>query len=169
VRSRLARPILFIGLGTLMLAAGCDTEKIARLEKENKELREKQTVAEYELREKCSRDAKAWFNENWGSGRDKDTMLLVYTNHYHNKMNKCFIFVEYHYSTYMKNGSWANDMMLWDVQENSQYGEYSETHTIFRPQVSLEPQDMLLSCTVYGKQCKTKQEFNNLVWPYMND
>lgn len=161
-----ARSILLIGLGALTLAAGCDTEKVARLERQNKELQEKQTVAEYDLREKCSRDAKAWFNENWR--RDKDTVLLDYTNHYSKAMNKCFILVEYHYS-FGDNGSWMNDMTLWDVHENSKYGNFGESHMIFGIKTGLAPQDSVHTCEMLDKKCRTLQEFNGLVRSYLND
>ena len=71
--------ILFIGV-----MGACDSsERIARLEKQNQalqaEISKSSTTADYDLQAKCSKDAREWFNENWS--RDKDTILLDFTNH----------------------------------------------------------------------------------------
>src|SRR5438477_6319833 len=75
---------LLLFLLSLMMI-GCNTDdRVSRLEKQMKELRQdqakQQSAAEYELEEKCSREAKAWFRENWA--REKNTTFLDYTNHY---------------------------------------------------------------------------------------
>jgi hypothetical protein len=82
--------------------SGCDYGKrLSLLEKQNEELnvqiKKEQATADYDSQAKCSKDAKLWFNENWP--RDKQTILLTYTNHYSKWQNKCFIVVEYHYRT----------------------------------------------------------------------
>jgi len=73
---------LCIVLGSLI---GCDVQdRTNKLEKQVQELQAKTSkqdaIAEYDLQAKCSKDARAWFNENWS--RDKDTILLDFTNHY---------------------------------------------------------------------------------------
>lgn len=155
---------------SLLLCVACDhTERIGRLEKEVQELKEsakkEQVSADYDMQTKCSRDAKAWFNENWQ--RDKSTVLLDYTNHYNKAQNKCFELVEFHYS--LGNGpSWVGDIMLWDVYENSKYGNVSVTHIIsFKPVT--EPRDSVGVCEVLGAKCNGVDEFNRLVQPYMNN
>jgi hypothetical protein len=81
--------------------------------------------------------------------------------------NKCFIFVEYHYSL-DKNGSWANDMMLWDVYENSKYGGFGKfTWIYFKPQYRSE--EVINTCELLNKKCKTVDEYNELVRPYLNN
>ena len=55
------------------------------------------TVTGYDLQVKCSKDAKAWFSENW-SPTPKQTLSLDYRNHYNKSQNKCFILVDYHFS-----------------------------------------------------------------------
>jgi hypothetical protein len=119
-------PMFVLGV-VLSVAPGCDTgERIARLEKQNEELKaeikKNQAAADFDLQAKCAKDARAWFNETWS--RDKNTILLDYTNHYHRASNKCYILVEYHYSWGDKSGSWVNDMILYDVYENSQSREF---------------------------------------------
>lgn len=171
------RRLLAVALACLVpLIAGCDTDRMNDLEKQNKDLKaqldKQHTTENYELQSRCSNDARAWFNGNWAqTSRDKDTMLLDHQNHYDAKQNKCFIFVEYHFKTQSagpKEDSWINDMTLYDVLENSKYGEFSESHlTYFDSQLS--SRDILISCEVYGEKCKTVDEFNNLMRPYMND
>jgi hypothetical protein len=73
---------LAIGLLTCCaLLAGCEADRVAKLEKENADLKakvEKQNTAlDYDLQAKCSKDA----------------VLLDFTNHYDAKLNKCFILV----------------------------------------------------------------------------
>jgi hypothetical protein len=161
-----------IALGVaLSFAAGCDTgQRITRLEKENEELKaeikKNQAAADFDLQAKCSKDARAWFNENWS--RDKDTVLLDFTNHYNKAQNKCFILVEYHYSLNDGRGSWTGDMALSDIYENIKYGDFAENHLIFfKPTVGTK--DQMLRCEVYGKKCKTLDEFNELIRSYLNN
>src|SRR5579862_6348364 len=116
---------LVIGLlACCALVAGCDTDRVAKLEKENADLKakvEKQSAAvDYDLQAKCSKDARTWFNENWSA--DKDTTLLTFVNHYDAKLNKCFVLVEYHYkSDFARPGgnSWTKEVSLTDVYQNA--------------------------------------------------
>lgn len=154
----------------LLLSLGCgDRERIDRLEKQNQELKDEvkkaQASTDYDMQVKCSRDAKAWFNDNWE--RDKGTLLLTYTNHYNKAQNKCFELVEYHYD--IANGaSWVGDIMLWDVYENTRYGNVSVTHMVYyKPVVSSE--ESVGTCEVFGTKCSSVDDFNKLVQPYMNN
>jgi len=163
--------LLPVTASLLLIATGCDTsERVSRLEKQNKELQEEvrreTATADYDLQAKCSKDAKAFFREGWGSG-GKDVLLLDYRNHYDKKLNKCFILVEYHYK-FGEGLSWMNDMSLWDVYENSKYGDFSENHTIVA-KPDFRSGDEVITCEVTGTQCKTVQEFNNLISPYLNN
>jgi len=160
------RPTVLFVLAIML--AGCDSDRISKLEKQNQELmadiKKDHAVADYDLQAKCARDSKAWFNENWRA--DKDTVLLTYTNHYNKSENKCFILVEYHYS-YMQN-TWVNDMTLWDLYENSKYGTYSETHISY-PKPEYHTDNNVVLCEMLDRKCKTLDEFNNLVRPYLNN
>ncbi len=160
-------------LTSCLFVAACDTDRLAKLEKENADLKakvEKQsTVADYDLQAKCSKDARAWFNENWSG--DKDTILLTFTNHYSSKLNRCFILVEYHYNSRLAGPggeSWTNAMSLTDVYENAKYAEFDENHyTYYKPQFSTHQE--VITCVVQGKKCQAGAEFNNLVSPFMNN
>lgn len=160
-------------LACCALLAGCDGDRITTLEKENADLKakvEKQNpVVVYDLQAKCSKDAQTWFSENWS--RDKDTILLDFTNHYNAKLNKCFILVEYHYkSNFAGPGgdSWTNEMSLTDVQQNAKLAYFAENH-ITNWKLQLNTHEEVISCNVLDKECKTGDEFNNLVSHYMTD
>jgi hypothetical protein len=160
---------LFVSAVFVLSAVGCDRDRIGTLEKQVKDLHEQsakqRAAADFDLQERCARDSKAWFKENWT--RDKDTALLDYTDHYNKSMNKCFILVEFHYS--MGTGpSWVNDISLWDVNENSKYGDINVSHYIYsKPEMKNE--DSVGGCTMLDKKCKTLDEFNQLASSYMND
>src|SRR5713226_10771540 len=99
-----------------LLSVSCDiSDRVSKLEKQAKGMQsDKDRMTDYDLQAKCSKDAKAWFNENWSS--DKDTILLDFMNHYNKKQNKCFILVERHYNSNLAapgGTSWTNDMSLW--------------------------------------------------------
>lgn len=157
------------------LLAGCDTQRISKLEKENAELKaklEKQSAAEnFELQGKCSKDARTWFNAS--VSREKTTIFLDFANHYNEKRNKCFILVEHHFNSTsvlgIKEGtSWTNDETLTDVYENEKYAEFMENHiTRWKPAITNDEE--VIACEVQGQKCKTADEFNNLTGPYMND
>jgi hypothetical protein len=163
---------LLIAAGAVfLLAIGCDRgERISRLEKQNEELKAEakkdRTAADYDLQAKCARDARVWFNENWS--RDKDTILLTYTNHYQKSSNKCFILVEFHYFFWDKNGSWINDITLWDVYENAKQGNFSKnTLVYFKPKYHSEAS--VTTCELLGTKCNTIDQFNDLARPYLNN
>jgi hypothetical protein len=153
-----------------LLLIGCDNERLAKLEKKNQdlmaEIKKDRAVSDYDMQAKCARDSKVWFDENFGAGRDKDTLLLTYSNHYNKSQNKCFVVVEYHHR-YDKQW-WANMITLWDVYENSKYGSISINHyTDFKPK--FQTREELLDCEVFDKKCGTLDEFNSLARPYLND
>jgi len=109
----------------LAMVSGCDVEqRVTRLEKQNTELKakaEKDHVArDYDLKAKCSKDARTWFNENWE--REKNTRLLDFSNHYQATSNNCFILVEIH-SVDDDLGSWTSSVMLWNVYEKFEGGK----------------------------------------------
>lgn len=168
------KPLWILCLCVLCLVAtGCDNDRISKLEKENQEMKaklEKSNVTqEYELQARCSKDARAWFNTNWP--RDKSTTLLDFSNHYNAKHNKCMIFVEFHYVSPVGNfalSSWTNDMSVTDVYENVKYATFSQNHVAYS-KPTLHMDEPVVTCEVEGNKCKTIDEFNNRIRPYMND
>jgi hypothetical protein len=165
--------ILACAVGLILTVVGCDVpDRVSRLEKENQETKAemerlrtaRSATADYDLQAKCSRDSKVFFNEGWR--RDKDTILLDYSNHYNKSLNKCFISVEFHYSI---KGivSWGNDISLWDVYENSKYGSFFESH--YQLNANSERINTITTCEVVDKKCKTIDEYRALIQPYLNN
>ena len=152
------------GLVVLITFAGCDSDRVAKLEKQTADLERQVTQlhqsGQLELQAKCAKDAKAWFNENWNS-RDPSTLLLNYTNHYNASKNKCFISIEYHFSGVTSDRAWYNSVSLHDVYENSKYGEINERHTLDDIKVS--------DCQVYSKKCSSMQEYQSLTAQFLNN
>ena len=74
---------------------------------------------------------KSLVQRDWAStSREKETILLDFTNHYNVKQNKCLILVEYHYKSQFTGPggeSWTNDTSLFDVYENAKYAYFAET------------------------------------------
>jgi hypothetical protein len=96
---------------------------------------------------------------------------LDFTDHYNKQLNKCFILVEWHYHSKLAGpggSSWTNDMELRDVYENFEYGEFGENHYTYLNQ-SPSNNDEVIRCEVFGAKCKSGEEFNNLVRPYVNE
>jgi hypothetical protein len=154
----------------VFMGSGCDSgEKIARLEKQVDELKAEQknnqAVADFDSQAKCAKDSRTWFNENWS--RDKDTVMLEFANHYNKAQNKCFIVVEFHFSTDNRD-SWTNSMSIWDVYENAKYGTFMENHTTyFKPVFKIDKR--VVTCELLDKTCKSLEEFNDLTRPYLNN
>ena len=159
---------------SLIIAAlcGCDyDQRLATLEKQTKDLQQEvksnRAAGAYDLSEKCARASKAWFQANWQP--DKDTILLDYTNHYNQKLNKCFITVEYHYNT--RGGPrdlWTNNMSLWDVNENAKYADFVENH-YFNPKANPMATSEVVICEVTQTKCASIDEFNRMTSSYMED
>jgi hypothetical protein len=55
--------------------------------------------------------------------------------------------------------STLSDSSLWNVYENSEYGEF----------LVGEPRDKVLTCEMLGQKCTTLDQFNDLIRPYLND
>jgi len=165
---KLVSVLLMIGT-----SLSCDLEgRTAKLEKQVKEVQEKENkqdaTAQYDLQAKCAKDSKAWFNENWA--RDKDTLLLDFTNHYNSGANKCFILVEYHYQSQSDKFAdvWVNDVMLWNIYENDKFGSLSERHITYVAG-NRDPEVKVGTCQVSDSKCTSAEQFDGLVRPYMSN
>jgi hypothetical protein len=99
--------------------------------------------------------------------RDKDTIYLDYTNLYSKKLNSCFIWVEEH----SRDGQdkllapWCTYVSVWNVYENSKYGDFIEHHNPGNEQL---PQSMVI-CDLGEKSCSSLKEFQGLTQSYFDD
>jgi hypothetical protein len=156
-----------------MLLGACSSDRIAQLEKQNKEIRaefdRQKTLVDLDTQSKCSNAALAFFRRQWSS--DKDTALLDYTNHFNKALGKCFILVEWHQNsnTVFKGFAWYNNIQLYDVLENNQYADFAEHHITAVVGTEVKATDSVLRCNVDGAECKTSKEFNEKTRHYMID
>jgi hypothetical protein len=161
---------ILIALAVLVTFPACDSGRIERLEKENADLKASvartSAATDFNLQEKCSNAAKSWARENFPG--DKHTIFLDETNHYNRKMNKCFVVIEHHEGSEHP-GFWYNYISLWDVFENTKYGEFNEAHLVDSHDPNANPKVQVYGCEVYGTKCKSLDEFNNLTRSYLND
>jgi hypothetical protein len=160
----------YIILCFILVLAACAADRIARLEKETKELRSemerRKRLTDLDTQAKCSAAAKTFFKEEWGRP-DRSTILLNYTNHYNGALGKCFILVEWHYNeANSKDGAWFSVAMLHDVFENNKYAEVSERHSVTYGD-NPDLQVTVLRCTVDGVKCKNADEFAKNTQHYM--
>jgi hypothetical protein len=156
---------------SLTLLPACNTDRIAQLEKQNKEMRaeleRQKSLVDLDTQNKCSNAALSFFRRTWS--RDKDTVLLDYSNHYNKALGKCFILVEWHYNSHtVFNGSaWFGVVQIHDVFENNRYAEISERHAVtFTPPNTI---DTVTSCNVDNVACGSMEEFHNKTRHYMVD
>lgn len=98
----------------------------------------------YQLQKQCGEDSQKFYKEKFQFPTPE-----YYKNHYNKKMNKCLILVK---------GSVMGLKSLWDVNENKQYGVYYQDRN-----------GNAVACSVLEKECKSEQEWDLLVKPYMED
>jgi hypothetical protein len=138
---------------TFMFVVGCNNNQ------DQKKLKE-----EYDLQERCGKQSEEIFKEKYHS-RDEvvvrtDIGFNVYqhSNHYNKKTNKCFqlIIVDFRNE---KGGPIAITKELFDINENRKYGFFWNVS---------EP-NKILNCYVSNNKCNSKQEWDSLVKPFMEE
>jgi hypothetical protein len=160
-----------VGVTLVVSSPGCnDHERLAVLEKENTEIKAELTkqreTASLDLQQKCSTAAKTWFRDNFAAP-EKYRIMIDYSNHYNQKQRRCFILVEYH-MRYTLSGPWTNLVGVWDVMENNQVAEFSESHSVGLPP-NYEETTRVGLCKVTGTECHSLDEYNTLTRPLMSN
>lgn len=120
---------------------------------------------EYELQERCGKRAEASFKKEWGSGIQNTAdgqMVAVFENHYNRRLNKCLVL--YRTTNVPKKRNNADitvttSFVLFDINANKEYGQLWTTGVTH--QVTL--------CNLLEKPCQSKEEWDALIKPYMND
>jgi hypothetical protein len=150
---------------SMLMATGCDTDRISKLEKENQELKEKlsakDTAQIYEMQAKCGKDAKEWFRDNYS--QDKDYLSQLYIDHYNKKLNVCFIRTADQLKIFDNSTSWHTS--IWNVYENSLYADLEENHD----SNNKDKPDTVDICDVQGKKCSNRSQFDQMTSSLMND
>jgi hypothetical protein len=152
------------GVIFLFTVTGCDSDRLAKLEKQNTALGEQlaalQKSSQLESQSKCAKDSREWFGREWSA--DKDTLLLNYTNHYSGKLNKCFISVAWNYGLGLR--GFTKSMLVYDVYENAKVAEWSETHMMIGDKTQVQSG----LCSVAAVKCASFDEFSARIQPYTN-
>jgi len=115
---------------------------------------------DYELQERCGKRADERFRTEYGNGfsSDKDSnYMFVYRNHYNAKLNKCFILVT---TTTIPKQESRNIMILTNLYDVNENKEYASIVTV---------KQNIFGCWVLDKLCKTENEWNLLIKPYMEE
>jgi hypothetical protein len=124
----------------------------------------------YELRERCAKDAREWFKQNYSEpqepipvtgGGSVASVPPTYENHYSQAQNACFAVLSQMTSfTYSAKQASKNNLIqsntLWDVNENSQLGAFVVKNF-----------NEVTACKVVGTQCMTKEQWMDLARPYL--
>ena len=118
----------------------------------------------YELQERCGKRAEEVFNKTYKrmSEADGAKLFFDFENHYNPRLNKCFILVtrttfkvvEGKLTEQTSETTW-----LRDLNDNREYGTYVWFSTLAAP----------FTCEVRGKQCRSEQEWRELIKPFMED
>ena len=159
------RILILVSAGLMALTsflAGCDQQAPAHPPGPTSEQLAK---AKYEMDEKCAADTRVWFKANYpgeqepikvqGGGEIVST-VPTYQNHYSHKLNGCFALLNTmtalpgpHSSTILTNS-------IWDVNENRQVGVLVQKD--FKE---------VTACTIDGRKCSSKPEFEVAARTYM--
>ena len=127
--------------------------------KERSSVSEKKLKDEYDLRERCGKWCEEYFKEDYGDGFDEDD-ISNYTNHYNKKLDKCFILINsVQFIRNIDKFESVTMKRLIELNENKEYG------LLIQSGKNIKSDD----CVVSDKACKSEQEWDLLVVPYMEE
>jgi hypothetical protein len=155
----------FCSLAVVLVAVGCNGDRLAKLEAQNEklkaQLKQQQTATNLDLQAKCAKQAVEIFN---ASGYKEGP--ASYTNHYNTKLNKCFVAMYNH--NYGGRDVARIDRFLYDAFERTNYAAYRWMNDDTKS--SSEGKPWLCQVTIASgevKVCKFSEEFDELIKPYM--
>lgn len=112
---------------------------------------------DYELQEKCGKSASKYFNdiENINLSSKDFLLLKDFNNHYNKKLNKCFVLI-IGKATWIKKKENETFQKLLDINENKEYGHIMQKEDV-------------LECMFLDQACYSKNEWNSLIRPYLEE
>lgn len=123
-------------------------------------------VHDYELQEKCGKDARAWFERAYPqpytkevNGRNTVITSVNYENHYNQKLNKCFAVVSNESSESIPDKPSDHSIIktLMDVNENREVGSVYDRYT----------NAPLRICSVADAECTSLKKWDALASTFM--
>jgi hypothetical protein len=164
----------WLPLPVVFLLTSCNSDRIAALEKQNKELAAKIETLQggakqstqsptLDLQEKCAKQAEVVYKT---SGLQKE-QLTGYTNHYSGKLNKCFVQLSSLHSDSLKPTIYITVM---DAYEGKVFADYYWINTQGKKYWEVKP----FTCKVTmlngeDRVCDSQDEFDSLVKQYMEE
>lgn len=164
---------LGLTVAAMTLAAGCDRTPEPVPGASVPPVAKGPTATEtYELRERCAKDAREWFNQNYPpndepirvqGGGSIANLPPTYQNHYSQTHNGCYAFVyEITNFSYGKKPT-PRDMV---VQTNAMYDVHDNTRMgVF----VVKNMSEVTACEFTGTKCSSKEEFMGLAKSYFTD
>jgi len=148
--------IAFITTSFLFIS-GCNIHNII---KEQSSQPEKKIKGDSELQEQCVKRSKEFFSNEYGDGtvKNKDgTTTTRYSDHYIKKQNKCFLLLKSKHIFNDKKKGYKYSENLLDIDGNQEYGYF------------IIENDKNIVCFVLDKECTSKEGWDFLVKPYMEE
>jgi len=123
---------------------------------------------QYELQERCGKLTKNAFEREWGRdgvvNNEDSRMLANYRNHYNAKLNKCFYLQSVAIFPKSKEQGISEEVLLYDLNENKAYGYFHR----MRKYGSGAP-EAPDNCHVLENYCRSDNEWESLIKPYMEE
>ena len=149
---KLLLPSVFF-IGTIFLLYGDCYAATKDKEQDRKQI--------YELQERCRMSAEEYFTGRFGSGIRYDDFgqrIDTYTNHYNEKLNKCFILIDTVIIPNYKIFRTSSAKTLLDIYNDTYYGSYG-----------IARDGSVNLCEMLKKECHSDSEWYALVRPYMEE
>lgn len=117
-------------------------------------------MRDFEMRDMCAKKAEESFKKNYPRTQGE---TYGYTCHYNKRLNKCFI--EVSGALFDISEQTSNVDSLFDAYENKTYAEYHQVVKKGQHYYDTPP----FICTMLGKTCNSKAEYDSFVKPYMEE
>lgn len=124
-------------------------------------------VSDIDFQTKCATQAKSFFEYYLSNLKDREG--YEYSNHYNSNLNKCFVLL---WRSFDLTGpvTVMNNTHLYDAVEKKEYGNYA---LVIRPGASSTE---MFDCKMFpdgnqrnSKTCKTEEEFDAFIKPYVEN
>jgi hypothetical protein len=137
---------------------------------------------EYDLRERCGSYCIDYFHKVYGDKvkkSDNYTTHSDYVSHYNKKINKCYMLVKSQSHPNKAIGSIITTEHIIDVHENKIYGVFTissrenvadvQKNKNIKEATISGKENVISECMVLDEKCKSKEEWDKMIKPYMDE